>query len=137
MTLDALLSLYAGSTGSRNALLICTRISTFAPGEGPDRLRLYHSEEVAYPFVSWRGRWWWGDEAVNDWNPLTGPAAEAPSLEYMDTGAVYIPAETDYKVAPGKFAAWSMTPNPDFKGFADFSVLCQGDFLAPSADFRA
>ena len=60
--LNEMLSLYAGAEGSRNCLVICTRITLFSSGKGPDRSRLCHSEQVAVAFIYQEGEWWWGNE---------------------------------------------------------------------------
>ena len=68
-TLNELLSMYAGSQGSRNCLLISHTISAFAEGWGDDRARLYHRTETALAFVYEGGQWWWGNEDKQRWEP--------------------------------------------------------------------
>ena len=62
ITLNEMLSLYALSMGSRNALVICYKIATRDPAKGEVRTRFYHWKEVAVPFRLMCGVWWWGDE---------------------------------------------------------------------------
>ena len=93
LTLNELLSAYCGNQMTRNALVICHRISAFAQGGGPDRSRFHHCEEVAIPFRYILGQWWWGNVDELRWNPTLGPAASLPPLSYMDVGAIFAGAE--------------------------------------------
>ena len=61
------------------------------------------------------GQWWFGDEAQQRWTPTLGNKGELPPLKYMDVGAIYIPAESDWRIAPPKFAVWSCMAQSDLR----------------------
>ena len=72
-------------------------MSPFAPGKGEDRARLYHSKEVAIAFTYEAEQWWWGAEDKQRWEPTLGMHKSLPPLTYMDIGALYVPAELDWR----------------------------------------
>ena len=125
--LNEMLSLYAGTQGSRNCLLICHQVSAFAPGKGPDRVRFYHSKEVAIAFVYEAGQWWWGEAAKQRWMPTRGGCSRMPPLKYMDMGALYVPAEADWIPAASDFTQWSMFPQRNKKFVNETKPLFMSD----------
>ena len=68
------------------------------------------------PFGQKGREWLWGDTATGLWWPTRSKSSKMPPLEYMDTGAIYIPAETDRRKADNRWSQWSMMPQPASKG---------------------
>ena len=82
-TLNEMLSVYCGMEGTRNCLLICHQVSAAAPGQGPDRSRLFHRKQVAVAFRYQRRQWWFGDAAKPCWYPTLGEHGGVPPLEAL------------------------------------------------------
>ena len=128
-TLNVMLSLYCGLLQSRNCVVVCHEVSTAAPGEGKDRARLYHRREKAIPFRWGSGKWWWVNATKRAWCPTTGNAGSMPPLNYMDVGAIYVPAEVEWRRSSGDFMVWSMVPQTENKETKVYEEAVKSDLL--------
>ena len=108
-----MLSAYCGAEGSRNCMLVCAQVSAAAPGQGPDRARLFHRNQVCVSFRYQFGQWWFGNAAKSEWFPTLGEFGRLPPLKYMDVASLFIPAEIDWRPAADNFALWSMMPQTE------------------------
>ena len=134
-TLNEMLSVYCGMEGTRNCLLICHQVSAAAPGQGPDRSRLFHRKQVAVAFRYQRGQWWFGDAAKPCWYPTLGEHGDVPPLEYMDVGSLYVPVEMDWRPASPNFASWAMMPQTEQKTPEELKEKLNTDLLIPESSY--
>ena len=101
--LNMLLTVYSGPEGSRNLLLIATKISLFAEGPGEDRIRFRHTEQISVAFIYRDGMWHWGDDQDQCYYPTIGQGSELPPLEYVDCCTLFTPAEVARRKAGGNW----------------------------------
>ena len=81
------------------------------------------------PFGQRGDEWLWGDTATGLWWPTRSEPAKMPPLQYMDTGAIYIPAETDHREAAHQWNQWSMMPQPANKDGKSGTAHLEGTLL--------
>ena len=114
--LNVTLSRHCGPHMSVNCLLICHTVTEEAGGDSDlDRSRLNHDKQVAIAFRLTATGWWWGWEGRQTFYPTLGAGRSLPPLRYMDTCAIFVPAEQEWREAASRFPTWSMCAQPDQK----------------------
>ena len=89
------------------------------------------------PFGQKGREWLWGDTATGLWWPTRSKSSKMPPLEYMDTGAIYIPAETDRRKADHRWNQWSMMPQRASKGDSSGAAPLDSKLLDSKDGHRA